>query len=274
MSNFDFRNLKQELKIRKYSPKTVKAYLRYNKECCQFLKKTPKFVTTQDIKNYLEYLVDKGLSPASINLAINALKFYYKTFWHKNLLLSLQRPRGRKRLPTVLSQSEIKKILETVSNKKHKLILSLIYAAGLRASEAVNLKVKDLDFNGRALYIRNGKGKKDRQTLLPETIKEGLKSLTKDKDLDNYLFESNRGGRLTTRSIQKMFSKAFKKTDVRKKATCHSLRHSFATHLLEKGINLRYIQELLGHKRLETTRIYTKVTHPKLKEIKSPLEDL
>lgn len=274
MSNLDFGNLEQELKIRKYSPKTIKAYLYYNRECCQFLKKTPKFVTTQDIKDYLEHLVEKNLSESSINLAINALKSYYKTFWHRNLLLSIRRPRRRKSLPIVLSKNEVKRILESISNRKHKLILSLMYAAGLRVSEVVRLKVKDLDFENGVLIVRSGKGKKDRQTLLSEGLAEQLESLVGDKNSDDYVFESNRGGRLTERSIQKIFLNALKKSGIKKKATCHSLRHSFATHLLEQGVDIRYIQELLGHKRLETTQVYTKVTSAKLKGIKSPLENL
>ena len=174
----------------------------------------------------------------------------------------------------VLSKNEVKKILDQINNVKHKLLLGLIYATGLRISEVIKLKVKDLDFENEVIYVRAGKGRKDRQTLLPKIMQKILKKYVSRKNLNDYVFTNNRKGPLSERSIQKVFHQALKKSRIRKEATCYSLRHSFATHLLEKGVDIRYIQELLGHKRLETTQIYTKVSTQKLKEIGSPLDNL
>jgi len=135
-----------------------------------------------------------------------------------------------------------------------------MYASGLRVSEIIKLKVKDLDFDNNVLWVRFGKGKKDRQTLMPKNISKILKKYINKKSLNSFVFESNRGGCLSERSIQKIFSQALKKSKIKKQATCHSLRHSFATHLLEQGVDIRYIQNLLGHKRLETTQVYTQIS--------------
>jgi len=151
------------------------------------------------------------------------------------------------------------------------LIISLSYGAGLRISEAQNLKVKDIDFDELTIHIKNAKGKKDRITILPEKIKNDLQKALSFKDQNDFIFESERGGKLSTRTLQKIFEKALMKTGIKKPATFHSLRHSFATHLLENGTDIRYVQELLGHQNIRTTQIYAHVTNPNLKNIKSPL---
>ncbi len=264
-------NLKQELKIRKFSPKTIKSYLHYNTEFLKFIDKSPKLVKNDDIRKYLENKIDKNIGSSTLSLIINALKFYYQQILGRNLLFNIKHPQKDKKLPVVLSKNEIKLLLGTIDNVKHKLSLALMYSAGLRVSEIIKLKTKDLDFDNQILWVRRGKGNKDRQTLLPKILINVLKKYTKNSNLDDYVFESNRGGILTERSIQKVFHNALIKSKICKNATCHSLRHSFATHLLEAGTDIRYIQELLGHKRLETTQIYTKFTNNKLKNIKSPL---
>ena len=266
--------LERELKIRGFSHETIKSYLYYNRKFLKFTKKNPKITRNEDIKRYLEYLASKNLSNTTLNLVINALKFYYTQILKRKFFSDIKHPKKVKHLPVVLSENEIKKILDSISNKKHKLILALIYAAGLRVSEIVRLKIKDLDFENNLLIVRQSKSKKDRQTLIPKKLTKALKDSVQNKNANDYIFESNRDGRLTERSVQKVFLKALKSAKIKKPATCHSLRHSFATHLLEKGINIRYIQELLGHKRLETTQIYTKVAGSRLKEIKSPLDYL
>lgn len=268
------KKLEQELKIRGLSPKTIKAYTSYNKRFLNYIKKSPKFVKTEDIKKYLEYLASRQVSNTTLNLVINALKFYYEQILRRRFFTYIKRPKKEQRLPIVLSKQEIKRILSQITNIKHKLILALIYASGLRISEICKLKAKDLDFNNNILWVRSGKGKKDRQTLMPKIISKILKRYISQKTLNNYVFESNRTGCLSERTVQKMFSQALKKSKIKKSATCHSLRHSFATHLLEAGTDIRYIQNLLGHKRLETTQIYTQVSSKKLKNIKSPLDNL
>lgn len=177
-----------------------------------------------------------------------------------------------KSLPLVLSRNEIEKIIEATKNSKHRLLLSISYAGGLRVSEVVSLKVKDFDLEEMVIHIKNAKGQKDRITVLPEKLKNDMKNLIAGKSGDSYVFESERGGKLTTRTAQKVFENSLGKTGINKKATFHSLRHSFATHLLENGVDIRYLQELLGHANIRTTQIYTHVTNPSLRNIKSPLD--
>ena len=161
--------------------------------------------------------------------------------------------------------------LESTQNTKHKLLLSLSYGAGLRVSEVIVLKVKDIDFDEMTIHIKNAKGQKDRISVLPEKLIDNLKVLLSEKTSNDFVFASERGGKLTTRTAQKVFERSLKKAEIKKDATFHSLRHSFATHLLENGIDVRYVQELLGHQNIRTTQIYTHVTNPKIKNIRSPL---
>ena len=150
------------------------------------------------------------------------------------------------------------------------MIISLTYGAGLRISEIINLKVKDINLEELTIHIKQAKGKQDRITIFPEILKKDIGILIALKDMNNYIFESNRGGKLSMGSLQQIFKKALKLSKIKKQATFHSLRHSFATHLLENGTDVRYVQELLGHQNIRTTQIYTKVTNPSLKNIKSP----
>ncbi len=266
--------LKQEMKLRNFSQKTIKSYLHYITNFLEFARKNPKIVNNEDIRNYLEKMADEGKTGSTLNIAYNALKFYFGKILRRKFFADIPRARKENKLPVVLSKEEIRLFFSCNDNAKYKLIFGLIYSSGLRISEAVKLKVKDLDFSNGILWIRLGKGSRDRQTIFPQIIIPIMRKYTNGKSPDNFIFESSRGGKLTERSIQKMFHQTFKKTGIKKQATCHSLRHSFATHLLESGTDIRYIQELLGHKRLETTQIYTKVTSQSLKNIKSPLDNL
>ena len=163
-------------------------------------------------------------------------------------------------------------MIALLTNPKHKFILSLAYAAGLRVSETINLKVKDIDLEELTIHVKNGKGRKDRITIFPEKLKSDFHNLIAWKNANDFVFESNRGRKLTATTLQKVFKKALQKAGIKKDASFHSLRHSFATHLLENGIDVRYVQVLLGHQNIRTTQIYTKVTNPTLKNIKSPLD--
>lgn len=274
MTNNNFGNLLQLLKLKGFSQKTIKSYLYYNTVFLNFVKKSPREVTSFDVKRYLEYLADKSSSSSTLNLVYNALKMYYGEIYKRRFFVNIPRAKKAKTLPVVLSKEEIRTILDKINNAKHKLFLGLIYASGLRISEAINLKIRDLDFDSEFVYVRAGKGQKDRITILPKILISVLKKYTAGKSWNQYLFESERGGKLTERSMQKVFFNALKQSGVKKQATCHSLRHSFATHLLEAGTDIRYIQELLGHRRLETTQIYTKVASNQLKKIKSPLDGI
>ena len=266
-------NLERELKIRGFSPKTVKAYLYYNKDLLKRNKKSPKKVNIDDIKEYLFFLENKDLANATINVAINAFKFYYTQILQRKFFVNkeLFRTKKSQKLPTVLTKNEVRKILTQIQNVKYKLMLGLMYSSGLRISEIINVKIEDFDFENNLLRVQQGKGRKDRNTVLSEKVADILQRYVKNKKVGKYVFENNRKGKLTKRSVQKAFSDALKKSRIKKIASCHSLRHSFATHLLENGTDIRYIQELLGHKNLETTQIYTKVANNNLKNIKSPL---
>ena len=263
--------IEQYLKIRNYSPKTRKAYLFYIRQYIIFSKEEKIIDKQKAIEKFLLEKHNKNQSSQTINLALNAVKFLYKEILKNPQKIDLKFAKKSKKLPIVLSRDEIKTIIESTKNKKYKLMISLAYACGLRVSEVVNLKVKDLDIDELVINIRDGKGKKDRVSILSEKLVSSLKNLIVEKPSACFAFESNRGGKITTTSLQKMFKKSLKLTKIKKQATFHSLRHSFATHLLENGVDIRHIQELLGHANIRTTQIYTKVTNPSLKNIKSPL---
>ncbi|MEX0877413.1 MAG: tyrosine-type recombinase/integrase [Candidatus Spechtbacterales bacterium] len=259
------------LKLRNYSPKTHKAYTFYIKEYISFCK--GKGIKDKQ-KAIEDYLLDKHMrkqSPQTINLALNAVKFLYAEVLKDPQKIDLKFAKRSKKLPIVLSRSEIQKIIEATDNSKYKLMISLGYACGLRVSEVVSLKVADLDIDELVVHIKGAKGKKDRISVLPEKLQNDLRNIIAGKSRNDFIFASNRGGALTTTSLQKMFRKSLSRAQVQKPATFHSLRHSFATHLLENGTDVRYVQELLGHSNIRTTQIYTQVTNPKLKNIKSPL---
>ncbi len=272
---FYLNKLENELKLRGYSPKTVKAY----HSCVRFFLKF--FVESslgdvvsldvEKIKTFLVLRQDQGASPQTVNLYLNAIKFFYRHVLGNLTMIPLKFAKRNRHLPVLLTKTEILALLEKIVNRKHRLLIALAYGAGLRVSETVNLRVEDIDFEQMLLTVRHGKGGKDRISLLSFKIKEELKSFLFGKKPHDYVFESQRGGKLSSRTAQKIFEIALKKADVRKSATFHSLRHSFATHLLEQGVDIRYLQELLGHSNIRTTQVYTRVTKIALAALKSPL---
>lgn len=269
-----FVNLERELKIRNFSSKTVKSYLYYNKQFIKFASKSPREIKNEDIKKYLEYLIkDKKFSSSTVNLVINALKFYYKQILKRKMFFDIKQAKKEKKLPIVLSKQEIDKMIKVIKNPKHKFVIQFLYSTGMRVSEVVKVKMKDIDFDRKLILIRCGKGKKDRYTLLANSLIKILKRQSKLKKKNDYLFTSFDGKKhWHVMSVQKIIKSASELAGIRKNVSAHTLRHSFATHLLEKGIDIRYIQELLGHKNLETTQIYTKVANNILSEIQNPLD--
>jgi len=264
--------LEQEMRLRNFSQKTIKAYLYYNRELLRFAsQKSPREISRQDIKDYLDFLISEGKSTSTINLAINALKFYYEDILGRKFFsfdLGIKRPKKEKKLPVVLSKQEILSMIEVLDNLKHKLVIELLYGSGLRVSELINLRINDIDFNRRIINVRGGKGNKDRITIVPVKVLEKLSNYLSEYKPLEFVFESYEPGRkLSSRSAQKIVTEAVAKSGIKKNISAHCLRHSFATHLLEQGTNLRYIQELLGHARLETTQVYIKVAVNKFNEI-------
>jgi len=258
------------LAIRNYSHKTANSYLRGLSEYFKFIVIDPVSAGQENIKNFLFNLQQKGISPQTRNLFLSAIKFFYKEILKTGFDWQIKFAKKPHSLPAILSKEEVSSLLQNVNNEKHRLLLSLAYGSGLRVSEVVNLRVKDLDLSRMVIHLRGAKGQKDRLTILSEKLVNDLKNLTAGKYTNDFVFTSERGGNLTTRTIQKIFSKALIKAKINKPATFHSLRHSFATHLLENGVDIRYVQELLGHQNIRTTQIYTHVTNLQLKNIKSP----
>lgn len=318
------KQLERELKIRNYSPRTVKSYVLGTGEYFKFFvdrdQDFGEFWGAEEelVKDFLLHKKEHNCSPKTLNVYLSAIKFFYKEILKIPHQLDIKFAKKNRKLPVVLSHEEIMDIIRTLQNLKHRLIISIAYGAGLRVSEVVNLKIVDLDFNQKIIHIRHGKGGKDRMTVLPETLIEDLKEFIagrkavgrealccgsrvdrddsrggnveagrRDDDIGRrddggsernlnssceLLFLSQRGSKLSTRTLQKVFTSAMRKAGIAKLASFHSLRHSFATHLIEGGLSLNMVQELLGHQNIRTTQIYTHLSREYiLKTMRSPL---
>lgn len=263
-----------ELKISKNSENTIRNYLRTNSDLLEFTKKQPTQITTDDVKRFIaKRLATKTAS--SITLFLSAIRYAYSNILKKDPTLTIKRPKKERKIPSVLTKEEVLKLINSSQTKKSKLLISLLYSCGMRVSELVNLKIKNLDFNEKIGYIKQSKGKKDRIFNIPMTLLEELKEQVEKQKQNNqeFLFTGPKG-KLSSRNIQKIVVKAALKANIGKEVHCHTLRHSFATHLLENNIDIRKIQELLGHADLSTTQIYTHISKEELKKIKSPLDNL
>lgn len=271
-SSHPLSSLAQELIIRGFSARTIKQYIAHNQRFLQFVGKSAREVGAEDIKKYLLFLrVQENYTNTSLNNVISALKFYYQGILKRRLFFSIKRPVREKFLPVVLSRSDIQRIIDATNNPKHRLLLSVAYGAGLRVSEVVGLRVGDIDVDELAVHVKGAKGNKDRLTIFPEKLVADTQKLVAGKATQDFVFPSARGGKLTTRTAQKIFEHALAGSGVKRSASFHSLRHSFATHLLENGVDLRYVQELLGHESVKTTQRYTHVSKVALHNIRSPL---
>ena len=266
------QKLETEMKLRAFSPRTITAYLYWNRQFLNFANKNPDEVTEDDIKNYIASLLSQNVSPKSINLIRAALRFNYNEIMGKNVV-KIKSVKTASKLPTVLSRGEIKSLIGATENPKHKLIIMFLYSTGLRLSELINLKKGNLELEEKIGWVRSGKGAKDRLFLLSQRLIEELKKWTRGKKEGDYVFEGWSGS-LSPRTVQKAIRLTAKKAGINKKVTPHTLRHSFATHLLESGEDIRKIQELLGHANLSTTQIYTHVSTEELKKVKNPLDSI
>jgi site-specific recombinase XerD len=268
--------LERELLSRKYSHQTIKIYIHFNKTFCRTTGKRPEEVCPEDITHYLAHLnKDRNFASSSMNLAFSSLRFFYHRVMKKEITRNLYRPRQDKRLPGILSRSEIKQILDGEKNPKHRLLLMLAYSSGLRVSEVVALKREHIDLNRKLLLVRAGKGRKDRYSILSHKTAEYIKEYYSVYEINDWLFPGQPSNKhLAIRSAQYIFDKAIVRTGIQKDVSIHSLRHTFATHLLENGTDIRYIQDLLGHNSLRTTERYTHVAKRSVLKIKSPLDSL
>lgn len=265
------------LRSRRYSENTIKTYTDALKTFLNFFpeKEVEKISNEDVIKFNNEYIIKNKFSASFQNQVVNSIKLFFKKIENKNLNPELiHRPKSAKILPNVLSKEEVKKILDAPVNIKHKAMLSLIYSCGLRRSELLNLKILDVDSKRGLLIIKQSKGRKDRITPLSNKVIELLRDYYKSYQPKEFLFEGQFGGKYSERSLENVLKQSVNKAKIIKPVTLHWLRHSYATHLLESGTDLRYIQELLGHKSSKTTEIYTHVTTKSIQSIRSPFDDL
>ena len=265
------------IQLKGYSVSTLKTYRNEFGVFLNYLKQTPaENCSTEDIRQYILYCINElQLSEATVHSRINAIKFYYEqVLKREQFLLEIPRPKKRLQLPKVIAPTDIKRLFEAITNLKHNTMLKLCYGLGLRVSEIVNLKITDIDSYSMQVLIEQAKGKKDRYVNLPESILPQLRSYFIEYKPKKYLFEGQYGGQYSTRSAQQVFKNALQKAKINKTVGIHSLRHSFATHLLEQGTDIRFIQELLGHNDIKTTLIYTEVSNKSIRKIISPLDTL
>lgn len=269
--------VEEQMKLKGYSFKTRKAYIKHLKVFAGFIDKDLDSVDKGDIRSFILFLLDEQKTSHSYaNQAISSIKFLCNdTLNQKQEIEALPRPKKEKYLPNVLSFEEVSKILNTLNNEKHKTILFLVYSAGLRVGEVVRLRLEDIDSKRMLIHVVQGKGRKDRYTLLSEIALKQLRKYYSLYKPETWLFPGqNQKEFLTERTVERIFEKACILARIDKKVSVHTLRHSFATHLLESGTDLRFIQELLGHSSSKTTEIYTHVTQKNLANIMSPLDKL
>lgn len=271
--NSNIEHYKRWLITKRYSESTIKTYIGMVTLFLRYLTcKAEVEISEQTVANFnYDFIVSAGKSISYQNQAINALKQFFE-FTHQSVEFELERPKREKKLPIILSMEEVKRIIAASGNLKHKTLLSLIYSGGFRISEVLNLRLSDLDYERMLVHVRGAKGKKDRYTILSERAKTLILEYRNVYEPANYLFEGQFGARYSARSAQQVLKKAAGRAGIKKDLTLHSLRHSFATHLLENGTDLRYIQNLLGHQSPKTTMIYTHVSNNSLRKIRSPFD--
>lgn len=262
-----------KLVLKKYANNTIKVYVCCFERFMNYFKADLDTLTVQDIRTYLHYLVDEGSSNSYINQAINSIKFYFEVVMGMpHAYYDVERPRKEKKLPVVLSKEEVQMMLSLTKNIKHKCIIGLLYSSGMRRSELLQLKLNAIDSSRMMIHIKDAKGNKDRYTLLSKTLLKDLRIYFKTYRPENYLFESSTRQPYSGSSVGIVVRKAGKRAKIAKRVTAHVLRHSFATHLLEAGTDIRYIQMLLGHNSTRTTEIYTHIARNNFENIKNPLD--
>jgi integrase/recombinase XerD len=267
----------QEMQIRNYSQRTIDIYVGWVGKLSQHFGCTPGQLTIAQVKSFLgHYVADKDASVSTINQIISAVKILFSdVLGRKWEPIKCKRPRKERRLPVVFSKEEIGAFLKGVKNKKHGALFATAYSSGLRLEEVQNLQFGDIDAHRMQIRVRQGKGKKDRMTLLSEKVLHKLRQYYRIYRPSSYLFEGRtRGKPISCRTIQKVFEENVKRSGISKPVTFHSLRHSFATHLMEQGINLKMLQQLLGHKSLRTTSGYLHISRFDVGKIGNPYDDL
>jgi len=268
------KKLRQELVISGYSPQTIKMYLCYFNEFRGFVKKPVDFVERDDIVSFLAEKKETGkVSNATLALVHASLHYFFHNILRKKIVEDIKIAKKAKKLPTVLSKEEVRDLIKATPPKRDRLIVQFLYSSGCRVSECVKLKTENVNFKELIGSIRGGKGNKDRTIILSkEWSKRVKKYIDKKKVKTPFVFSKKNGKPISADTVQRIVKKAAEKAGIQKHVSPHTLRHSYATHLLEAGENIRKIQELLGHSDLSTTQIYTKVSMKELKKVKSPLD--
>jgi len=278
----DLDNMDVEERIRKegfsrcYSYRTIQSYQESVRKFLEIVKKPLKEISKKDIHEYLENMAEKGKAGSTLNNRLNALKFFFSGILGKKINVNLKYSKIPKTLPVVLSKDEIKKLLDAIRNNSHKLMIELMYSAGFRLSELVNLRIGDLELERNFGWIRHGKGNKDRMFIISEKIKNRLASLAKNRKHEEFLFLTNKKQRYNVNTIYRIIKNTAKISGIAKykKVHPHTLRHSFATHLIENGYSIGDVQHLLGHSSPETTTVYIHTASSKMLGIKSPLDSI
>ena len=271
------QRMHETLLLKAYSPNTIRTYCNEFSQLLYLLKDTHvDTLTPERLRAYILYCVKNlKLSENLIHSRLNAIKFYFEQVLHREkMFIEIPRPQKKEILPKVMSKSDISRIFNKVDNIKHSVMLKLCYGMGLRVSEIVNLKITNVDSNRMLVHIEMGKGKRDRYVTLPSSILDDLRNYYRAYRPKTYLFEGQNGGQYSIRSVQAVFKNAMQKAKINKSVGIHGLRHSYATHLMECGTDMYFIQKLLGHRDIKTTLIYAQVSNRQLVSIKSPLDDL
>ena len=268
------QRIDRELKIRFYQPKSRRSYLQVLTAYLRWLGQAPVHATRDSIRDWLELLVDGGASSSTVSVHLSCLRTMFDKMCFRAITLGLVTPRRTHKLPVVLSVDEIRRLLTAAPSLRDKLLLGMMYATGMRVSEAVRLRVRDFDFNRRSIRVEQGKGRKDRLVMLPTSFAPVLERFARVSTPESWLFPAwgDQGRHLSPRTAARVMERARTLALIAKVATCHTLRHSFATHLLEAGTDVRFIQRLLGHLQLQTTTIYTKLAVLKGERATSPLD--
>lgn len=260
---------------RRFSQKTTQTYLFCINKFLNWAKKDIRYIIKKDVRLFLEHLSAKNLAGSTLNVNHMALRFLFEEVMNKKMWINIKYSKIPERLPEVLSKEEIRKIFESIKNSKHSFMIMFMYSAGLRLSELLNLRVCDLNLNEGHGYVRKGKGNKDRLFILSKKLIPAFKRIIDIEELkeNELIFRSNRNKKYSPRTIQEIIKKACKKLGIKRRIHPHTLRHSFATHLIENGYDVTNVQALLGHKSPETTLIYTHIASPNLINTKSPLDE-
>ncbi len=270
----DINRIKRQLIGMRYSKSTVDTYLSCLLFFDNYFNGDVESLTKKEIEQYQYQLVKLNYSRSTQNQHINAIKFYYEKVLKRNReTYYIDRPRKDRKLPDVLDKEEVFRILKETKNLKHKTILTLIYACGLRIGELLSLKIEDIDGKRMQVKIRNAKGSKDRYVPLPENVRGLLRTYYKNYKPNKYLFNGAKKEKYSAISVRNLLKRASIKAGIRKNVTPHTLRHSYATHVLESGVDIRYIQAILGHNSIKTTQIYTHVSNKNILAVKSPISE-